>query len=81
MKNTTKLLTAAALIASTATASFAGNPEAVLNNQVEEPVIVETGEDWRMIAGVAVLGAVVACALACGSDSNGSNNSTTTTSN
>lgn len=79
MTNTFKLICAAALVATSATATFAGNPEAVLNNQVEEPVIVETGEDWRLVAGVAGLGLLVACAIACGSDGDGSSSTTTTT--
>lgn len=79
MKNTLKLISAAALVVATSTSAFAGSPEAVLNNQVEEPVIVETGPDWRIVAGAAVLTAVVACAVACGSNGGGGSNATTTT--
>lgn len=80
MKNTFKLITATALVVSAATTAFAGNPEAVLNNQVEEPVIVETGEDWRLIAGVGALGALALIAATSGSDGDGSSSTTTTTS-
>lgn len=78
MKNTFKLITAAALAVTTATGAFAGSPEAALNNQVEEPVVLETNDDWQLYAGLAALTAVVACAVACGSDGGGSSSTTTT---